>query len=102
MLPNSNGTNENRAKFRRDSVNPMTPRSADGPIATGRIDPNCVAAPEQPPGILRSGVPMTLDPHKNLRNSAFNLSVKPAEKSRAAESAETRRRLNPASGDTYR
>jgi hypothetical protein len=49
------------------------------------------------PGDLPNGIlglnPMLADPHRNLRNSHFNLENKPAEKPRAARMTEIRRRL---------
>jgi hypothetical protein len=95
MLPNSNGSNENRAKFRRDSMNPMTPCTADGGVARAR------AHNDLPPP-LRGDAPIFTDPHARLRYGADNLSVKPGEKSRAHYAAEDRRRLRPGSGDTYK
>jgi hypothetical protein len=85
--------NENRAKHSA-SINPPSPCSSEYRAPS----PN-----EQPPSI-RGDAPMTLDPHKNFRHSIDNAERKPGEKSRAAESAETRRRLaNPGKPtDTYR
>src|SRR5690349_16664910 len=80
--------NENRARFKNDSINKMTPRSADGPIAGGsRFDPaNAVPAPEIPRdrGIC-SATPMTKDPHIGGRHSNENRTVAPGEKNRSAE-----------------
>jgi hypothetical protein len=91
--------NENRAHIGRTTlVNWPTPMNADGGVASAN-PPNAL-----PPGILNSGVPMMKDSHAAGRHSYDNMTVKPGEKSRAAESAETRRRLaNPGKPtDTYR
>jgi hypothetical protein len=80
--------NENRARFKNDSVNRMTPRSADGPIAGGSaIDPgNSVRGNPMPDGILNpNSIPMTLNPHQNFKGSHQNLTNKPADKNRSAE-----------------
>jgi hypothetical protein len=93
MLRNSDGTNENRAKFRRDSVNPMSPRSAFGPIAGGSaIDPaNSVPGVEMGAGIL--GAPLNPDPHSHGRRSN-NLSKMPPEKPGSHYAEENRRRIH--------
>jgi hypothetical protein len=86
--------NENRARFKNDSINKMTPRSADGSVAGGsRIDPNSLHGNEMPPGILNSGAPMTLDPHAGARRSNDNVRVKEGEVSRSARMTEVRRRI---------
>jgi hypothetical protein len=80
--------NENRARFKNDSVNPMTPRSADGSISGGvRHDyVNSVPAPDIPRdrGIC-SSTPMNKDPHIGGRHSNENRTVAPGEKNRSAE-----------------
>jgi hypothetical protein len=83
--------NENRARFKNDSVNPMTPRSADGPVATGSF--GGVKGNEMPPGILNSNsTPWTLDPHQNQRHSN-NLANPSPERPRTQRTEETRRRI---------
>jgi hypothetical protein len=84
---------ENRARFRNDSVNTPTPMTSDGGVASPN-PPN-----DMPLGILNgNSVPMTLDPHSGGRNSALqNLEQKPGEVSRSARTAEIKRRLT--SGD---
>jgi hypothetical protein len=88
MLPNSNGSNENRAKFRRDSVNPMTPCDGTG-SATAR------AHNDLPPGILGPNPMQGTDSHQNARHSNENRTVVPGEKSRSKYTAEIARRLRP-------
>jgi hypothetical protein len=104
-MPSEFMNNENRKRL-ADTINRPMDRSADGSIAGGaRIDVNSVPGNEMPPGILNSNsTPMMKDAHAAGRHSYDNVTVKPAEKSRAAESAETRRRLaNPGKPtDTYR
>jgi hypothetical protein len=74
--------NENRAKH---SANINTPTDCSSVSrAPSRND--------MPPSI-RGDAPMTLDPHANARRSNDNRTLAPGEKSRAAESAETRRRI---------
>jgi hypothetical protein len=94
-MANEFTNNENRARL-KDSINRPTDRSASGP-PIGANSPN-----PMPPGIL-GPAGMMRDPHAGGRNSALqNLSVRPAEKLRAAETAEIQRRLRPGSGDTYK
>jgi hypothetical protein len=91
--------NENRARQEKAGVhNRMTPANAVPPTAA---DASGVVGRPMGPSI-RGDQPIFSDPHRNLRNSAFNLSVKPGEKSRAAEAAETRRRLTEPSSTKYR
>jgi hypothetical protein len=83
--------NENHARFKNDSVNRMSPRSADGSVAGGAIiDPNCVPGREQPPGIL--GAPINSDPHRHGRHSN-NISQKPPERPGSHYAEENRRRI---------
>jgi hypothetical protein len=94
---------ENRARFKNDSRNVPSPRSASGPVAEPAVfgapavhDWNSVPANEMGPGILNSNsVPMTKDSHAGGRHSGLqNLSVKPGEKSRAAYTDEIHRRIH--------
>jgi hypothetical protein len=87
--------NENRARFKNDSVNRMTPANEYAGCAPPR------SFNDLPPPI-RGDAPMMLDPHAGGRHGFDNMVNKPGEKSRAAESAETRRRLRPGSGDVYK
>jgi hypothetical protein len=94
--------NENRARFKNDSVNPMTPRFADGSIAGGmRFDPNSVPGNSMPPPI-RGDAAISADPHRHGRNSFDNLANKPGEATRAERSGETRRRLIESRTPTYK
>jgi hypothetical protein len=95
MLRNSNGTNENRAKFLRDSVNPMSP--CDGRGVAGPVSPG-----EMPPGILGPNPMRGTDSHQSARHSNENRTVVPAEKSRSHYTSEIRRRLHSTSGDSYK
>jgi hypothetical protein len=93
--------NENRARFKNDSINTMTPRSADGSIAGGmRFDPASVPGNPMPPGIL--GAPMTTDPHRHGQRSFDNTENKPGEATRAERSGETRRRLIESRSPSYK
>jgi hypothetical protein len=88
--------NENRAHIHKGGrYQEMTPRSADGPIADGRIDPaNSVPGNEMPPGILNpNSMPMMKDAHANARHSNENRTAMPGEKSRTAYADENRRRI---------
>jgi hypothetical protein len=100
ILPDeSRAGNENRAHVgKAGRYQQMTPMNAGDGVA-GSVRG---AGPNDLPMPLRGDAPMMLDPHKNFRNSAFNLSVKPGEKSRSSYAAEDRRRLRPGSGDTYK
>jgi hypothetical protein len=84
--------NENRARFKNDSINTMTLRSADGSIAGGmRFDPaKSVPGNEMPPGIL-GPAGLLRDPHAGGRHSYDNLTTKPGIE--GGRGAETRRRL---------
>jgi hypothetical protein len=73
--------NENRARFKNDSINTPTPCSAD----TRAASPG-----EQPPSI-RPDSPLLVGPHDGGRNSHDNMTVKPGMK--GGRGAETHRRL---------
>jgi len=93
--------NQNRAHISPGArYNEMRPMNADDGVA-GSVRG---AGPNDLPPSIRPDQPLCVDPHARGRNSFDNLSVKPGEKSRAAESTETRRRLaNPGKPtDPYR
>jgi hypothetical protein len=92
MIPNSNGSNENRAKFLRDSMNPMTPCDGSG-SATARAVPDASGRGGDLPMSIRPDMPLTTDPHARGRHSN-NISQKPPERSGSSLMAEIHHRLH--------
>jgi hypothetical protein len=74
--------NENRARFKNDSINaPSDCSSLSRPPSPGAMPPP-----------LRGDAPMTLDPHFRGRGHQDNATVRPPERPRASYTREIQRR----------